>query len=114
MQLEYKLDNRDGVNVMRLKGRFDTEGAAFVKSQITGLVNEQHPNLAVDMSEVSFLDSLGLAALVSGLKLCRRNQGAMMLIGLQPSTKMLFEVTRLDKAFQLYEDEESAFAELKH
>src|SRR5262245_8255126 len=110
MELEYKLDHRAGIPLIRLEGRFDAEAAAFLKSQINNLVNEQQPNLVIDMRRVSFVDSLGLAALVSGLILCRRHQGVLKLFGLQSSPKMLFEVTRLDKAFQLFENEESAFA----
>jgi len=111
MQLEYKLSNRVGVPLIILNGRFDAEAAAFLKSQITNLVNEQQPNLVIDMQGVSFVDSLGLTALVSGLKLCRRSGGFLRLIGLQPAPRMLFEITRLDKAFQLFDNADQAFAD---
>ena len=110
MELEYKLDERQNLPVIKLRGRFDAEAAAFVKAQIANLVNEQQPNLIIDLSQVSFVDSLGLAALVSGLKLCRKNRGALKLVGLQSNVRMLFEITRLDQAFELYDDLESALA----
>ncbi len=113
MELDYKLDDRQSVPVIKLSGRFDAEAAAFVKAQIANLVNEQHPNLIIDMSQVNFVDSLGLAALVSGLKLCRKNQGVLKLTGLQPNVRLLFEITRLDQAFELYDDLESAFNSFK-
>ena len=109
MDLEYKLDDTQSVPVIRLAGRFDAEAAAFVKAQIANLVSEQRPNLIINMSEVSFVDSLGLAALVSGLKLCRKNRGMLKLVGLQPSVRTLFEITRLDQAFELYPNTADAF-----
>ncbi len=108
MDLTYKLAQSQGVPVMRLAGRFDAEGAAFVKSQIASVVNEIQPNLVINMSEVSFIDSLGLTALVSGLKLCRRSQGALKLTGLQPGVQSLFEITQLDHAFDIYNTENEA------
>ncbi len=109
MELDYKLEEHLGIPLIRLAGRFDAEAAAFVKGQIANLVSEQHPNLVVEMSQVGFIDSMGLAALVSGLKLCRKNRGVLKLVGLQPPVRMLFEITRLDQAFELHEDVTSAF-----
>lgn len=110
MDLEYKLDIQENLPVIRLAGRFDAEAAAFVKSQIYSLVNEAQPNLLVDLLNVSFIDSLGLTALVSGLKLCRKNGGLLRLVGLQPSVRAPFELTRLDKVFEIFPDNASALA----
>lgn len=103
MKLQYKLNQQYSVPVIELSGRFDAEGGAFLKGQLPGLVTEQQPNLIIDMSGVSFVDSLGLTALVSGLKLCRKNRGILRLVGLQPSVRLLFEITRLDHAFELFD-----------
>ncbi len=111
MQLEYKLTHRQGIPLIYLSGRFDAEAAAFVKAQLLSLVSEQQPNLVIDMQKVSFVDSLGLAALVSGLKLCRKNRGLLRLVGLQPPVRFLFEMTRLDHAFEIFEDENAAYAD---
>lgn len=110
MELDYKLEERMGVPLIKLAGRFDAQAAAFIKSQIANVVTEQQPNLVIDLSEVDFVDSLGLAALVSGLKLCRRHRGVLKLVGLQPNVRLLFEITRLDQAFELHEEVDSAFA----
>lgn len=110
MDLTYKLAQRYGVPIMRIAGRFDAEGAAFIKNQFATLVSETQPNLVINLTEVSFIDSLGLTALVSGLKLCRRNRGSLKLVGLQSSVHLVFEITRLDRAFEIYETEDEAFA----
>lgn len=114
MELDYKLEELRGIPLIKLAGRFDAEAAAFVKGQIANLVNEEQPNLLVEMSQVNFVDSLGLAALVSGLKLCRKNRGSLILVGIQSQVRTLFEITRLDQAFELYDDVESALEVFSH
>jgi anti-sigma B factor antagonist len=113
MNLEYKLDEADHMPVIRLAGRFDAEAAAFVKSQIHNLATDLQPNLMIDLHNVHFIDSLGLAALVSGLKICRKQGGALKLVGLQANVRQLFELTRLDHAFEIYPSLENALASFK-
>jgi anti-sigma B factor antagonist len=111
MNVQYKLNQKNSVPLIELNGRFDAEGGAFLKGQLPSLVSEQQPNLIIDMNGVTFVDSLGLTALVSGLKLCRKNRGILRLVGLQPSVRLLFEITRLDHAFELYDSVEAAMAD---
>lgn len=110
MKLQYNL-KQASVPLIELGGRFDAEGAAFLKGQLPHLVSEQQPNLVINMNDVSFVDSLGLTALVSGLKLCRKNRGILRLVGLQPSVRLLFEITRLDHAFEIFDTVEEALAD---
>lgn len=110
MDLEYKLDDQGNLPVIHLAGRFDAEAAAFVKSQIYNLVSNVQPNLVINLLNVSFIDSLGLTALVSGLKLCRQHGGLLRLVGLQPKVRAPFELTRLDRVFEIFSDTDSAVA----
>ncbi len=111
MELDYQIAYRSGIPLIYLRGRFDAEAASFVKVQLLSLVNEQQPNMVVNMQGVNFVDSLGLVALVSGMKLCRKNRGVFRLVGLQPTVRFLFEMTRLDQAFELFPTDEDAFAD---
>lgn len=110
MNLIYKLEQVENIPVMRIGGRFDAEGAAFIKYQIANLVSGTQPNLLINLGAVEFLDSLGLAALVGGLKKCRNNHGSLKLVGLPSSVQTLFEVTRLDRAFDIYDNDAAALS----
>jgi anti-sigma B factor antagonist len=59
-------------------------------------------NAVVDLEGVSFIDSTGLATLVQGMKRCREEQGDLYLVGLRQPIRIIFELTRLDKAFKIY------------
>jgi anti-sigma B factor antagonist len=60
------------------------------------------------MSDVNFVDSTALATLVQGLNRARKRNGELYLCGLQKQVYMIFELTRLDKAFHIFVDEEHA------
>ncbi len=64
--------------------------------------------LVVNLSEVNFIDSSALSTLVQGLKHCREKGGDLMLCNLQQPVRVIFELTRLDKAFGIYPSEQAA------
>jgi anti-sigma B factor antagonist len=96
----------NGIDIVELEGRFD----AFVVPQVSSWFDE-HPeasHVIVDLGGVSFIDSLGLSTLVKGLKRCRQHQGDLYLCNLQQSVLMVFELTRLNQAFTILQDVETA------
>lgn len=64
--------------------------------------------LVMDMSEVRFLTSAGLGALVTLEKNCRSGGGKMAVFGLAPDILGLLKVTRLDKVFRIMPDQAEA------
>ncbi|MEI6043553.1 MAG: STAS domain-containing protein, partial [Chloroflexota bacterium] len=65
-------------------------------------------SVLVDLHQVEFIDSVGISALVSGLKQMRSRGGDLKLIGLQSSARAIFELMMLDKVFEIYNSEEEA------
>ena len=54
------------------------------------------------------MDSSGLGILVSILKKSKQENGNMKLIKLTPGIKKIFELTKLTKFFEIFEEEEDA------
>ncbi len=98
------------IPVLHPQGRFEAYTIAPVRSWFDE--NQSMANIVVDLSAVTFLDSTALATLVQGMKHCRQQNGNLHLAGLQPSVKLIIELTRLDKAFGIYPDVETAVADL--
>ena len=66
-------------------------------------------DIALDLSDVPYIDSAGLGTLVSILRETRNAKKALKLVGLRQNIKRIFEMTRLDKIFDVYDTlEESA------
>jgi anti-sigma B factor antagonist len=60
------------------------------------------------MRAVSFIDSSGLASLVSGLKLARERGGWLRLAGVNEQVASIFKMTLLDRVFELYPNVDAA------
>jgi len=102
-----------GVTVVRLAGRFDAYTAPTIKEKFLELQAAGRAKLVVDLSAVDFVDSTGLATLVAGLKQCRQAGGDLKLAGLRSRVRVIFELTRLDWAFQIHENEMAALSEFQ-
>jgi len=106
MELTHHKSNN--INVLELSGRFDAYEVPTVVKWFDD--NPDTKYAVVNLSGVGFIDSSGLATLVKALKRCRQNEGDLYLSNLQQAVQIIFELTRLDKAFQIFETEDEAIA----
>lgn len=88
--------------------RLDAHNSGDLKTQMLKLFEEGKSNLVVDLQSVRFVDSSGLGALVSGFKNASSRNGSLKLTGLQLQVKSMFELTRLHRVFEIYNDAEEA------
>src|ERR671929_137943 len=58
-------------------------------------------HVVVNLAGVKFVDSTALAALVRSMKRCRQQGGDLHLCGLQQPVRIIFELTRLDRAIEI-------------
>ncbi len=59
------------------------------------------PKMIVDLSQVDVMDSSGLGSLLGALRRVVEKGGDMLLAGLQPKPKLVFEITRAYRAFDI-------------
>ena len=102
----------DTCAVFALDGRLDAVSAQQAKDALQQAINQGRNRLVVDMRRVSFVDSAGLAALVSALKLSRRSGGNVVLAGIQPQVHTVFSLTMLDRIFGIFPDPQAALHQL--
>jgi anti-sigma B factor antagonist len=95
-----------------LAGRLDARNAQTIKETFQQLIDKGTLYLVVDLTQVPFIDSAGLAALVSGLKATRRVGGSVLLTGVQPQARTVFSLTMLDQVFAIHPDIEAALQSL--
>jgi anti-sigma B factor antagonist len=63
------------------------------------------PKVILNLIEVNYIDSSGVASLVEGLKASRDVGARMMLVGLSPIVYEVLELSKLLKIFEIYESE---------
>lgn len=71
--------------------------------QIDEAIQSEAAVLLVDFSEVKFMSSTGLMALVMAFKRVRLAQKNLFLCGANEQVKMLLELTGMDKVFEILE-----------
>jgi anti-sigma B factor antagonist len=96
------------IPVLQLAGRFDNYVAPSVAEWLEKHISVEHSSIVVDLEGVTFIDSTALATLVQGLNRCRKLNGNLHLCGMRQQVYMIFELTRLDKAFNIFVDENHA------
>ena len=95
------------VGIFILFGRFDAQHVDVMKQEFKAAL--QHvSDIVVDLEEVDFMDSAALATLVQGLKHCRQAGGDLRICNLQGPVLTIFELTRLDRAFTLFDSQTAA------
>jgi anti-sigma B factor antagonist len=93
--------------VLDLQGRFDAHTASAAAEAIEKSLTPP-ARMVVNLAAVNFLDSTALATLVQGMKRCRQAGGDLRLAHPQQSVRIIFELTRLDKALDIYPTEADA------
>lgn len=98
-------ERRNGKTVLSLREeRLDAHNSGELKERISKLFEEGGRDIIVDLHEVEFIDSSGLGALLSGHKNAIQRSTGFALAGLQPRVKSMFELTRLQRVFDIYPD----------
>lgn len=68
--------------------------------------------LLVNMEAVDFMDSAGLMALIKAFRLADSLGRKFGICSLAPSVRIMFELTQLDKAFEIFEDQDAFQAKI--
>ena len=103
--------NEGVVTIVRPVGeRLDIEVASDFRAMLLSLIEQGHRRLVVDLTDVSFIDSSGLGALVSALKTLKRSDvgGDVRLARVQAQVVSLLEIIRLNRVFTTYPTVEQA------
>lgn len=106
MSYEIERHSRDGVVVLAPRGRLVLgEPVEALRSTIEQLTAESQTRIAVDLTEVPYIDSSALGALVFSFTRIKAAGGAMALFGLNSRTTELLVITKLATVFPLADNE---------
>lgn len=101
-------EKRAGVLVVRPGGMINIQTSPALRRTLL----EQYPgrgDIVINMADVDYMDSSGLATLVEGLQLAQRGGGKLTLCEIRSRMILdLLEITRLQDAFSVVESESAA------
>ena len=102
------IDPEKTVVVVEAAGEIDLHRSAAFQEALLEPLNHKPQRMIVDMTDVSYMDSSGVASLVKLLSRVRRDKVDLKLAGLTPRVRNVFEITRLDTVFDLRSDVQEA------
>ncbi|MFH0824420.1 MAG: STAS domain-containing protein [Pseudomonadota bacterium] len=109
-----QLDKKNGVTIIATDERLDALSAPQLKDTVKQLVADSEKRLVIDLAKTRFIDSSGCGALVASLRVLVKNGGDMKVARPSPQAKSLFELTRLHRVFEIFDDLESALKSYQH
>ena len=108
--MSVKMENKNGLTVCHVEGEIDINSSPAIKKAFDRILSAKTPKIIVNLSKVTYVDSSGLATLVEILKNMRSYGGRLRLTNLSSKIKSLFEITKLEKLFEIMADEEEAIS----
>lgn len=106
MNLEHRLV--ENILVVKLKQEtLDSRSAQQFQQQVGALFENKPQHLLLNLKEIKFIDSSGLGAVVTLLKKLLPD-GSLKLCGLNRNVAYAFEITNLNKIFDIYESQATA------
>lgn len=91
-----------------LDGRMDIEGVASIEKRFTELVAEPYARVAVDMSAVPYMSSIGIRALLINAKAVSRRGGKYIILAPQAEVLDVLKVSGIDQLITICADLDEA------
>jgi anti-sigma B factor antagonist len=99
----------DNTTVLDISGDIDMAHSTELRRVVLVEIRESRtPRVVLNMLDVRYIDSSGVASLVEGLKASRDVGSRMILVSLSPFVQEILRLTRLLQIFEIYDTEEKA------
>ena len=107
-------DTQERVRVLALAGEIDLHFAPVFRSLLEPPIKLASEALVLDLSEVTFIDSTGIAVIIEHLRNATRHSKIFCIGGMSDGVKQIFDIIRLEKAMPVFETKEAALEAFAH
>lgn len=107
--MKYSIDKQEKYIILKLdEAKLDATLSPELKSTFVALNAEGTRNMIVNLSEVKYVDSSGLSAILIANRLCNDQNGTLVLIGVTEHVLKLIKISQLEKVLNILLTEEEA------
>jgi anti-sigma B factor antagonist len=99
--MSYRIEENNDCTILHLTGEVDLSRSPAARTAILDCL-EQKRCLLVDLADVSYIDSSGVASLVEGFQVSRQKNLAFALIGVSDAAMSVLRLARLDQVFPIF------------
>ncbi|MBN2743453.1 anti-sigma B factor antagonist [Breznakibacter xylanolyticus] len=102
------ITQRNGISIGAIHetDRLNAANAHLVKQQLNERLTNSGSHLLLNLSNIRFIDSTGIGALISALKTARQHEATFQLCNIQKDVASLLTLMKLDKVFDIFANEE--------
>lgn len=101
--MNFTIEQDKGATIFRPKEkRLDSLISSELKAEFLILAQSDVEKLIIDLTEVEYIDSGGLSALLLARRQMVDNEGDVRLVGVRPEVQSLLSLTQLDRVFPTY------------
>lgn len=104
------VDTQDGVSIVKLSGRLDSNNAAETEQQAMGLVEKGQKRIVIDMADLGYVSSAGLRVFLVLAKRIKGAGGGLAFHSMSDNVKEVFEVSGFINVLTVCESREDALA----
>ena len=97
--------------IVSVAGEIDFSRSPDLQRGLQEVVDRDPQRILIDLSDVAYMDSSGVASLVKLLSRTKKKDVTLRLAGLSEKVRSIFEITRLDGVFDIYDTLEDAKAD---
>jgi anti-sigma B factor antagonist len=108
--LNYVNEQKDGAYVMKLRGNLDALTVPEVRPAVEDLIAKGGVRVVVDLSDLTVIDSSGVALIVSLFKRLRALGGTIRVAGVNGQPREIFHFLRLDQSLPISATVDDALA----
>ena len=101
--MEYQIQRDGDVVILALHGVLDVASAPTFQTALQSILDEGDNRVAVDMADVSFMDSSGLGVLIAAYRRLSGGGGQIALANVVPAVHKVLQLTRTDRLFSLHD-----------
>jgi anti-sigma B factor antagonist len=105
MGVEVTLEKINAGFLLKVKGDVDMNTSSDVRGALAQVFEQQSSGmkaLLIDLSQVRYMDSSGIATLIEGMQHCMKKGARLRLCELSPSVRDVFELARLGSVFEIF------------
>jgi anti-sigma B factor antagonist len=107
MSLEFEVATRGDTAVIRLTGRIDRDAGTILEQAYTAALSDRAAGVELDFTDVEYINSTGIALIVSLLARARAQALPIRAAGLTQHYVHIFEITRLSDFIELVQSAEA-------
>ncbi|MCM8787903.1 MAG: STAS domain-containing protein [Candidatus Omnitrophica bacterium] len=106
--MNVKEEKINDIVVCILEGEININTSPDLRKVFEKLIKNNEKKIAIDFSNITYIDSSGLATLIEMLQRLRKIGGKLRLANMSENIRNVFEITKLTKLFEIFDTTEAA------